>query len=434
MTTYKKYSIKNRKTRKIKTFKGGDAEGDIKKVAIDTVNTKISTGATGNTPVKSGKKVSILIDFYEKLLKPENYGNNLNFNEFYEIVNINKNGINTAESITGVEELFEIFKKEIKYIKATDEENKVETEKDLKSNLKKTKEIIIDYRDSRKFTIDGEKVAAAPPVSVIRAAPVTSPGTRAAPVQSAVVPLTVVPSTVVPEPSTEESIQETAINVVSDAVINKIVSNKIDDTNPFIDDAILNNLNNKIRIETNELDKNNKFVKKKLKDKKDLEDKNRKLEAQKKDLEDKNRKLEAQKKDLKDKNAKLETEIKTGGNILQKKQSIATEIAKNNNNFENIKSKILANKKMIRDKNTKIHEKQSVIINNNRIIEKLNSQKEYYLKLLNRAYDILIQKLSNSNLQSGIYGPIRNNYDKLINANIEKIKDKINKLEAGRVK
>jgi hypothetical protein len=129
MTTYKKYSIKNRKTRKIKTFKGGDAER-IKKVAIETVQESVSPKKGGiddlikkaaiekvkeSLTVKpGGKQVSILIDFYKKLLKPDDYGNKLDdFNKFYEIVNINKNGINMTESITGVEELFKIFNNEL---------------------------------------------------------------------------------------------------------------------------------------------------------------------------------------------------------------------------------------------------------------------------------------------------------------------------------
>ena len=46
---------------------------------------------------------------------------------------------------TPFKELFEIFKKELEYIKATDAE-KNKKEKAIKSNLKKTKEIIIDFK------------------------------------------------------------------------------------------------------------------------------------------------------------------------------------------------------------------------------------------------------------------------------------------------
>jgi len=377
MTTYKKYSIKNRKTRKIKTFKGGGAENDIKKVAIDTVNTKISTGATGNTPVKSGKKVSILIDFYEKLLKPENYGNNLNFNEFYEIVNINKNGINTAESITGVEELFEIFKKEIKYIKATDEENKVETEKDLKSNLKKTKEIIIDYRDSRKFTIDGEKGAAAPPVSVTRA----PPGAVTLPVTAPV------PSTVVPEPSTEEKMQEIAKNTV------------IKETALNLDDSTLVKLYNEIKTNTKTFNKNNSTI---ASNENEIEKLQKKIEK----LNTENEKNREQLKVITD-------------NIIQKNK-IATKIGKNNQIIDTFKSNI----ETLKNTDFKRH---------NEDFDKLKSQKDNYLKLLNRAYDILTQELSNMKLVPGYFVGVKSTkeYDD-IQTKMQTIQNKIYNLNYGK--
>jgi hypothetical protein len=172
MTTYKKHSIKNRKTRKIKKpiksrkQKGGveplsrqsststlsnsnpnpNQEPLSRQTSTSTLTDETSTNADNSIKKpRKNKKVSILIDFYEKLLKPENYGNKLNFNKFYENININKQGMNMTESVTGVEELFEIFKKELEYIKATgDEKNK--KEKAIKSNLKKTKEIIIDFK------------------------------------------------------------------------------------------------------------------------------------------------------------------------------------------------------------------------------------------------------------------------------------------------
>jgi len=183
MTRYKKYSIKNRKTRKIKLFKGGATEDDIKKVAIDKVKESL-------TVKPDGKQVSILIDFYKKLLKTEDYGKKLdNFNKFYETVNINKNGINMSESITGVEELFKIFKNELEYIKATDadKENK---KKELSENHTKRKAVIIDYADNGDFTVKGEKGAAAPPEK------------RAAPGEA-------------PVPGTEDSIKETAKSAVN---------------------------------------------------------------------------------------------------------------------------------------------------------------------------------------------------------------------------
>ena len=174
MTTYKKHSIKNRKTRKIKKpiksrkQKGGvepeplsrqsststlsnsnptpNQEPLSRQTSTSTLTDETSTNADNSIKKpRKNKKVSILIDFYEKLLKPENYGNKLNFNKFYENININKQGMNMTESVTGVEELFEIFKKELEYIKATDND-KEKKEKEIKSNLKKTKEIIIDFK------------------------------------------------------------------------------------------------------------------------------------------------------------------------------------------------------------------------------------------------------------------------------------------------
>ena len=420
MTTYKKYSIKNRKTRKIKLFKGGGTEGDIQKVAIDTVNTKISTGATGNTPVKSGKKVSILIDFYEKLLKPENYGNNLNFNKFYEIVNINKNGINTAESITGVEELFEIFKKEIKYIKATDEENKVETEKDLKSNLKKTKEIIIDYRDNGDFTINGEKGAAAPTVSVIQAAPgavrvpVTAPGTGAAPV-----------------PSAEDSIKETAINELKSNIekanidkeiyntYNKIELNKkITETdNQFILDETLYELNKEIQGKTNELKKINDTITEIKKNLSNLTETNTKLKTGTENLEEENNNL---------------TQKINDGDLSQKKKT-ADKIAINNKNIEKNKNSIKGNIIKIRAIRSTLKQQSQIYENKNRELIDANDKKENNLKLLNRVYDRLIEELSKNKLKSGIFRVKgEGDYD-IINANINTIKEKIQILESGRI-
>ena len=96
-------------------------------------------------------------------MQNKDYGNKFdNFNKFYEIVNINKNGINMTESITGVEELFKIFNNELEYIKATDadKENK---KKELSENHTKRKAVIIDYADNGDFTVKGEKGAAAPP-------------------------------------------------------------------------------------------------------------------------------------------------------------------------------------------------------------------------------------------------------------------------------
>jgi hypothetical protein len=247
MTTYKKYSITNRKTRKIKLFNGGAAENDIKTVAVDKVKESVSNGKKGgtddsikNTAIEKvkesltvkpgGKQVSILIDFYKKLLKPEDYGKKLdNFNKFYETININKNGINMTESITGVEELFKIFNNELEYIKATDadKENK---KKALSENHTKRKAVIIDYGDNGEFTINGEKGAVAPPASGRGAAPVTGP---------------------------EDSIKESAksavatsvdtINSIQDAAINELKSNiekaNIDKLDAEIYKKISTNLN-----------------------------------------------------------------------------------------------------------------------------------------------------------------------------------------------
>jgi len=195
MTTYKKYSIKNRKTRKIKLFKGGATEDDIKKVAVDKVNEAV-------TYKPGGKQVSILIDFYKKLLQNKDYGNKFdNFNKFYETVNINKNGINMSESITGVEELFKIFNNELEYIKATDadKENK---KKELSENHTKRKAVIIDYADNGDFTVKGEKGAAAPPGTGVAPGGPPVPGTGAAPGEAHV-------------PGTEDSIKETAKSAVN---------------------------------------------------------------------------------------------------------------------------------------------------------------------------------------------------------------------------
>ena len=171
MTTYKRYSIKNSKNRKthkmkkMKKMKGG-SEDDIKKNAIDKVKGEISK-------TKTGKRTSIVIDFLEKRSNDKNYGNKSN--KFYENININKDGITMTESISGVEELFEIFKKELDFVKATDAEKDAK-KKEIKSNLKKTKEIIIEYDDkSGNFTINNEQL----PVPV---APVITPAQVVAPV------------------------------------------------------------------------------------------------------------------------------------------------------------------------------------------------------------------------------------------------------------
>ena len=445
MTTYKKYSIKNsknRKTRKMKKIKKmkkmkGGSEDDIKKNAIDKVKGEISK-------TKTGKRTSIVIDFLEKRSNDKNYGNKSN--KFYENININKDGITMTESISGVEELFEIFKKELDFVKATDADKDAK-KKEIKSNLKKTKEIIIEYDDkSGNFTINNEQlpVPVAPVITPSQVvAPVITQYQVVAPVVTQEVSLTpepvippepVLSQEVLPEPtgqfteeSIEESIQETAINVVSDTVVKEIVSKKIDDKNPLINDAILDNLNNKIRTQTKELtkelNKNSKFVKKTMNEIKYLKDKNIKLEAERDKLKNKNEEL------------KLQAGIKTGGNYSKKEsnakkireynKTIAEkdkEIAKNNDDI------IRATKNII-----EIEGKNTVI---NAFLTKINSQKEYYLKLLNRAYDILIQKLSESEVKSGKLGfniaSDKEGYE-IIKANIKTIKDKINKLQSGYI-
>ena len=154
MTTYKNKK-RNNKTRKIKKpIKSRKQKGGVEPALSRQSSTSTLTLSSDNTnsdnsvlnkKSKKNKKVSVIIDFYEKILKPEYYGNKINFNKFYENININKQGMNMTESVTGVEELFEIFKKELEYIKATDAD-KEKKEKAIKSNLKKTKEIIIDFK------------------------------------------------------------------------------------------------------------------------------------------------------------------------------------------------------------------------------------------------------------------------------------------------
>jgi hypothetical protein len=254
MTTYKKYSIKNRKSRKIKLFKGGGAEDDIQKVAIDKVNDSVSNGKKGgiddsikNTAIEKvkeslavkpgGKQVSILIDFYKKLLKPDYYGKKLdNFNKFYETVNINKNGINMTESVTGVEELLKIFNNELEYIKAPQDATK---KKALSENHTKRKAVIIDYADNGDFNINGEKGAAAPPEK--GAAPGAAPGT-----------------------GPEDSIKETAINELKSNIEKANIDKEIDKMLKNLNEPIMDGVGSPIdntslyEIKNNKNDKSKK--------------------------------------------------------------------------------------------------------------------------------------------------------------------------------
>jgi hypothetical protein len=371
MTTYK-----NRKTRKIKKIKGGASpEDDIKKTAIDEVNNEMSK-------TKKGNGTSITIDFLEKRSNDKNYG--INFDKFYENININKNGINMMQSISGVEELFEIFKKEVDFAMASDVDKDAK-KKEMKSNFKKTKEIYIEHHD---------KSGKLSPNSELPVPPKVASGEKQ---EVATGPTQEVLQEVASEPSTEENVQETAKNSVFDAIINESLSKKIDDTNPLIDDDILNNVNNKIRNLTGKLKKNNNIIREKTEEIKKLNNMNKKLQG----------------------------EIKLGGKYSQS-QKDAIQIGLNN-------TKIETNEKKIQDAMTVIIETEAKNAVANKVITELKSQNDYYLKLLNRAYDILIEKLKNMKLQPGnMYGVIGDDYE-LINANIKTVKNKIDKLEAGRI-
>jgi hypothetical protein len=432
MTTYKKYSIKNRKTRKIKLFKGGALEDDIKNAAIDKVKESVSNGktggiddlikkaaidkvntvtgtapvpgtgnaapvpgtgtaapgtsTTGTAPVKSGKKVSILIDFYNKLLKSDDYGNKLNFNKFYEIININKNGMNMSESITGVEELFKIFKNEVEYIKATDAEKDAK-KKNLSSNREKTKEINIEYKNGD-YTITREPVAPSAAAALQSQSGVNPDALQS---QSGVKPDA--PVTI------DENIQETAKNSVFDAIITKIAVDGAMDKNSLVPDSKLEELYKKILKLTNNINENDNTIK-----------------NEENQIKINSTQLANFKKIENDNNSKIY-------NDKSKQAKLAILKAKNNTKITEIQNKISdSNKKIIETlaKNTVI----------NLLLVPLNSEKEYYLKLLNRAYDILIKKYSSIDEEK--YTLFRSNKDnKKYIENMKMIKDKIKILESG---
>ena len=388
MTTYKKYSIKNRKTRKIKLFNGGAyPEDDIIKVAIDKVNESVSPKKGGiddsikNTAIEKvkesltvkpgGKQVSILIDFYKKLLKPEDYGNKLdNFNKFYENVNINKNGINMTESITGVEELLKIFNNELEYMKATDAEKDAK-KKALSENHTKRKAVIIDYGDNGDFTINGDKGAVVPAEK--GPAPGVAPGT-----------------------APEDSIKETAKNTV--------VSNI--NTINTIQDAAINELKlqTALFISVEDLKELHKSIK-------DAETKlnplNLQLTYAKNDLKREQRNLETAQRNLET----AQRNIETAQNIKKQKE-ISTEIG-------SIKTKIKKHDKNIKDINEKIKKIE---------IDNLLNNKNNLLKLLQETLKNLIEKLKNSDIEEGkIIGyTIKDN---LLKDNISKIEEKIKILQ-----
>lgn len=378
MTRYK-----NRKTRKIKKIKGGASpEDDIKKTAIDEVNNEMSK-------TKKGNGTSITIDFLEKRSNDKNYG--INFDKFYENININKNGINMIQSISGVEELFEIFKKEVDFAMASDADKDAK-KKEMRSNYKKTKEIYIEHYDKSGNLSPNNEVPLPPNV-----APTPTQEVATLEVATPEVPTPGEKEEVASEPSNEENIQETAKNSVFDAIIKESLANKIDDTNPLIEDDILNNINNEIRNLTGELKKNNNIIKEKTEEIKKLNNMNKKLQG----------------------------EIKLGGNYSQsKKDAIQTGLNK---------TKIETNEKKIQEAVTIIAETKAKNAVVNKVLTELKSQNDYYLKLLNRAYDILTEKLKNIKLQPGkMYGVTGDGYER-INANIKTVKNKIDKLEAGLV-
>jgi hypothetical protein len=433
MTTYKKYSIKNRKTRKIKLFKGGALEDDIKNAAIDKVKESVSNGKTGgiddlikkaaidkvntvtgtapvpvpgtgnaapvpgtgtaapgtssDVPVKSGKKVSILIDFYNKLLKSDDYGKKINnFNKFYEIININKNGMNMTESITGVEELFKIFKNEVEYIKATDAEKDAK-KKNLSSNREKTKEINIEYKNGD-YTITGEPVAPSAAAALQSQSGVNPDALQS---QSGVKPDA--PVTI------DENIQETAKNSVFDAIITKIAVDGAMDKNSLVPDSKLEELYKKILKLTNNINENDNTIK-----------------NEENQIKINSTQLANFKKIENDNNSKIY-------NDKSKQAKLAILKAKNN-------TKITEIQKKISDSNKKIIEtlaKNTVI---NVLLVPLNSEKEYYLKLLNRAYDILIKKYSSINEEKYTLVRSEGNNKKYIE-NMKMIRDKIKILESG---
>ncbi len=447
MTTYNNKHYNN-KTRKIKLFKGGADENDIKnaainkvieaitpiddlikKAAIDKVNSEISsitgtgptatgatvpstgatgptTGATGPTTGlalagKSGKKVSILIDFYKKLLQNDkDYGKKFeDFNKFYEIINVNQNGIDMVESITGVEELFKIFKNELEYIRATDAEKETK-KKALSSNREKTKEITIEYKNGD-YTITGTSSAIGTP---------SAPGT----------PASALPSP--PSLSIEDNIKNTAINVVKSSVESIIITGKIENdiqetAKNTLFDAIITKIavDGTMNIESLVPD----FKLEKLYDNitkltKDINKNNDNIKIEKNEIEKYSTDLEKLKKI--ENNYNLQ---KPNGKLQQK--NLAIKIAINNKKITDIQTKISkSNKKIIETlaKNT--------LIDN--LLLPLNSEKEYYLKLLNRAYDILIKKFSSINEEK--YNLYRNKDgdNKRYIENMKKIRNKIYKL------
>jgi hypothetical protein len=396
MTTYNNKHYNN-KTRKIKLFKGGAPEDDIKNAAIDKVKSVTSTGPVSGVPVKSGKKISILIDFYKKLLKSEDYGKKLNFNKFYEIINVNQNGIDMVESITGVEELFEIFKNELEYIKANNDDK--ETKKNaLSSNHEKTKEITIEYKNGD-YTITGAPGPVALPVAV---PPKITPGST--PPTTPAAPTTHV--------SIEENIKNTAINVlksnvesiitsgkintdiqttakkaVFDAVIMEISEGTIDD-NTIAPDKDLKKLYNSISKLTNDLNTNNKNITSKTKSNTELINKNKQLESNK------------------------NTDLKIIRNITE-------ELSKNNTKIKEYTKEIL--------------EKQAKNALINDLLVTLTSKKENYLKLLNGIFKVLMKKLSNTKIveKPGLLRDTKTHDFNEINNEILIIEKKINILNKG---
>jgi len=435
MTTYNNKHYNN-KTRKIKLFKGGALEDDIKNAAIDKVKSVTSTGpgsgspATGpgsgpgsapgtgpatapgpdsSVPVKSGKKVSILIDFYKKLLKPENYGNKLNFNKFYEIINVNQNEIDMTETITGVEELFEIFKNELEYIKANNDDKETK-KKALSSNHEKTKKITIEYKNGD-YTITGPSgpVTTITPGSTTR--PTTTPGSTTRPTTPTTTPTTT-------PVSIEENIKNTAINVLKSNVEPIIITGNIQETaKNTVFDAVIKELV-KSDLDENSLVSNFKLEK--------LYDEIAKLT---KKINENNDNIKTEKNNIKKYSTDLEKFKKIENNynsqkLNDKSKQEKLSILKARNNVK-IKVKITDIEKSITNIITTLA--KNTLINN--LLLPLNSEKEYYLNLLDRAYDILTKELSSVEGTVSTLGVILDKRNKKIFLdNMQKIRNKIYKL------
>jgi hypothetical protein len=123
------------------------------------------------------------------------------------------------------------------------------------------------------------------------------------------------------------------------------------------------------------------------------------------------------------KNTELQSKIKTLS--YDKQQKIAKSIGLNN-------TEIIKNEEILKNEKDKLTDNTPVLHNIEKKLIELNSQKEYYLKLLNRAYEILIKKLSGSQLKKGrIYGVKfdKNTDEYIIKQNIKIIKAKIKILQ-----